>query len=378
MLRSDRLDYHIFTKTIKNKKKPQFYYWYYDPVKHTQVQRRCVDCNTRYEAELYIRALPPLTNKATKIKDIARYMYCENSMHVERRKSLGKSIKPQTLYSARTHLKYLIDNFGEEDIRTLTVDKIINYLVRDKHSSSWKNQFLGCLKEVYTEAAWNGINVFMPIYPKFKYMQKKSDIFTTDELDRLLNPHNFPDQNSYMLFLLTASAGLRISEARGFRACQFLQEKQMIIVDGFMNRENNERNNYNKKGSADNPKWRIAIITQRCTDELHDFISHAGRDESDILFTYNGKAYRIEYLRTLFNRALKKAGIEKGGRKLTMHSLRYTYVTEMRTILDVDTVRKMVGHTTQAMTEYYTRASLDTAASALLPFVSAVNQKFDD
>ncbi|MBQ0167799.1 MAG: site-specific integrase [Treponema sp.] len=369
------MDYHVFTKKIKNKKKPQFYYWFYDPITHKQIQKRCTDCVTRYDAEAFVRSLPALTNKSTKIKDIAKYMYIPGSLHVERRKSLGRSANLDTLYSARTHLNYLINTFGDEDIRTITVEKIFNKLVKDRHSSSWKNQVLGCLKELYEEASWNGIAVSMPIYPKFKYRQTKSDVFTPEELERLLSPHNFPDESSYMLFLLTASAGLRISEARGFRACQFLEDRQMIIVDGFMNRKNTQRNNYNKKGSADNPKWRVSIITQRCTKELADYISRAGRGDTDILFTYNGVSYRIEYLRTLFNRALKKAKIEKGDRKLTMHSLRYTYVTEMRTILDVDTVRKMVGHTTVEMTEYYTRSSLDTASSALLPFVSAVNQK---
>lgn len=378
LIRSDGMDYHVFAKSIKNKKKPQFYYWYNDPVTHRQVQKRCIDCFTRYDAELFIQNLPALTNKATKIKDIAQFMYVEGSLHVERRQSLGMSVKHDTLCAARTHLNFILDNFGDEDIRTLSVEKVFNKLVMFPRSSSWKNQVLSALKEIYQEASWNGVSVTMPIYPKFKYQQKKSDVFTPEELEIFLNPHNFPDENAYMLFLLTASAGLRISEARGFRACQFLQDQQMVIVDGFMNRPNTERNNYNKKGSEDNPKWRLSIITQRCTEELCDFISRAGRGDSDILFTYNGTSYRIEYLRTLFNRALKKAGIEKNGRKLTMHSLRYTYVTGMRTILDVDTVRKMVGHTTVAMTEYYTRNSLKTASAALLPFVSAVNQSLTD
>ena len=45
-------------------------------------------------------------------------------------------------------------------------------------------------------------------------------------------------------------------------------------------------------------------------------------------------------------------------RKLVPHSLRFTYVTRMRTELPVEDVRQLVGHNSVEMTEYYTRPTL--------------------
>ena len=56
---------------------------------------------------------------------------------------------------------------------------------------------------------------------------------------------------------------------------------------------------------------------------------------------------------------ISKAAIEVGSRKLTPHSLRYTYVTRMRRYIDGDIVRILAGHTTQEMTDYYTKPMID-------------------
>ena len=71
------------------------------------------------------------------------------------------------------------------------------------------------------------------------------------------------------------------------------------------------------------------------------------------------------------------AGIDLDGRKLTPHSLRYTYVTKMRRTLPVDTVRKLVGHTAEKMTEYYTRASIEDGLAGIKDTKTAVENLFD-
>ena len=79
----------------------------------------------------------------------------------------------------------------------------------------------------------------------------------------------------------------------------------------------------------------------------------------------------MDYIADIFHKAVKKSGICTDGRKITMHSLRYTYVTRMRQLYDGELVRKMVGHAQIEMTDYYTRNELDETLHSL----AARNQK---
>lgn len=370
-------EYHLFKKRTPGAKKGLWYYWFYDPVSGKQTQKRCKGCETKWDAEQYVLHLPPLTAKSVCIKDIAGYMYMPGSMHVRRREQLGKSVKAATLQSAREHITAVIQKFGNVDIRTLTVEKVMNWLIIDDHSASWKNQTLAVIKEMYQEAQWNSIRVDIPSFPRFRSNPHKSDPLTTEELSRLLRPENFDQEDAYMLFVLTAAAGLRISEARAAKPPQLLMDRQLFLVDGFLDQDNVTRNPYCKKGSTEDPKWRLAIINRDAAELVSDFIRRCGRKDSEYIFLYHDLPYRMEYLRKIFNVALKRAGIDTTGRKLTPHSLRYTYVTQMRTMLDVDTVRKMVGHTTEAMTNYYTRDSIETASAGLAPWVDVINERLN-
>ena len=81
------------------------------------------------------------------------------------------------------------------------------------------------------------------------------------------------------------------------------------------------------------------------------------RKQFDLPATEN--CYHMENIEDIFHNAVKKAGIDTSDRKITMHSLRYTYVTRMRQLYDGELVRKMVGHAQIEMTDYYTRNELD-------------------
>ena len=77
------------------------------------------------------------------------------------------------------------------------------------------------------------------------------------------------------------------------------------------------------------------------------------------------------------NRQLKKAGIEKGDRKLIPHSFRFTYVTRMRRELPAEIVQKLAGHSSVEMTDYYTRAAIPEMVAAIKPAAEAANKLFE-
>jgi len=371
-------EYHPFKKDVtgKNGKIVQrWYYYYYNPATGKQIQKACRKCKTKAEAEAYIDKLPPLRAESVTVNGISLAMFIPGSDHYERRRQLGKSVKPETLVECRGYLKVIKELWGPKDIRDLTVVDVQGYLLKDTHSGSWKNRFLEILGEVYSEAPWYGCKVVKPDFSRFTRNSKKADILLTEEIEKLFKEKNFENRMFYVMFLLALSGGMRLGEVRAFRPCQFIEKKRAILVDGFLNKKGH-RNPYNKKGSDENPRLRAALIANVTADLIKDYIKETKCPPDELLFQYEGKPVRQEFAETVFKRALKQAEIKTGTRKLVPHSLRYTYVTRMRRSASADTVGKMSGHTSIEMTDYYTRAALDEMVDALLPATAAADQFF--
>ena len=151
--------------------------------------------------------------------------------------------------------------------------------------------------------------------------------------------------------------GLRISEARALRPCQFYWKAKIVIINGFC-KPNGERTNYNKKGSVEDPKTRVVILPDELIVLLRRYIRNNKISPNDFMFKYHNKPYRREFLETEFKRVLNRSGIKVGSRKIVPHSLRFSYVTLMRRDVDIEQVKKLVGHNSVAMTEYYTHFDL--------------------
>lgn len=372
------VNYSIFRKTVVGKKAKATKRWYigYTDVMGERKQKVCKNCSSRYEAEQYASKFFEEENLKTdkhRIRNIAREMYLPNSDHIRRREQTGKSIALKTLLDSKRYLEFFLDDFGDRNIEDLTVQDIMNRIWNDdRHGSSWKNSYLKIVKEVYEQAEWQGIKVTMPTLKRVQNDYTQADPFTLEEMEKLMKPENFKNESIYFLYQLVLHSGLRISEARGFCPSQFLPEHSAIIVNGFMDRDNKNRNAFCKKGDVKNPKWRMTLIPPALFADLKDFQKRKNIADDDFLFQYNGKPFRIEYAEELLDKAIEKAGIERAGRKLVPHSLRYTYVTTARESVDADVVRQMVGHTTLRMTDYYTRPGIESAARSLAPYASAV------
>lgn len=376
------MDYNIFQKKTVGKGKKtvkRWYYWFYKDGK--QVQKVCKGCQNKAEAWAFVCALPPINREVATIREIAKDMFLPGSNHVKRRAAFGRGVLESTLKESRTYLEKIIEKWGSYDIRDIKVSDVGNYLLGVDRSGSWKKHYITVFYELYDEAAWQGLKVTLPIFPTFTRAQGKTDIFSSNELKRLFVPENFQGfavdaETVYLLFLVSAFAGLRLGEARALRPKQFLLADKALVIDGFM-RGDNVRTDFNKSGNESNRKFRIVLLPERVCGLVENYIHKRGIDAEQFLFTHENKPLRKEYLETIFRKALEKAGIDLDGRKLTPHSLRYTYVTKMRRTLPVDTVRKLVGHTAEKMTEYYTRDSIEDGLAGIKDTKTAVENLFD-
>ncbi len=158
---------------------------------------------------------------------------------------------------------------------------------------------------------------------------------------------------------------------------QFIFDKNAVVIDGFC-KQNGERTDYNKKGSNEDKKWRVAVATESTMQLVYNYCVLNHIQEEDYIFVREGKRPLCkEYLEDVFERQLKKAEIEKNGRKLVPHSLRFTYVTRMRRGLPAELVQKIADHTSLAITGHYTRAAIPEMVAAIQNAIPAVNGLFE-
>ena len=370
------MDYHVFKKPrIKNGK--QIYKWYYYYTQNgKQIQKICKNCNNRSDAESYIRTLPPLSQKAKiTIADVAKDMFILDSAHLKRRMQLGKSIDLKTIIGYRSYVKEIIQVWGSYEIENIQAKEILEYLFSIERSGSWKNSYIYVFNEIFDEAIWYHCVFTKPLLPTFVRHSKKADILTTEELNALFKENNFPNEMMYLFFLLCLSAGMRLGEVRAVRVQQLVFNKQVIIINGFC-KQNGDRTQYNKTGSIDKPKFRVAYLPDETADKIKGWINSCRLADDDFCFTQNGKPIRTEYAERVFYRALQKIGLipyDKGikrlspadGRKLVPHSLRYTYVSRMRRVMSAEDLKNYTGHTSTAMVDYYSHRSVELLLEGL-------------
>lgn len=377
--------YHPFKKTVKSKSgkiTKRWYYWWVDPVTNVQHQKIIPNVTNQVDAYSYVSKLsePSELKQHITIRDVARDMFVPGGEHVERLNMLGKKMSSKTMMNYRRFISLIVERFGDIYLENLTIPMVNGYLMSltDK-SGSWKNSYLETLTHIYKEAPWHcNYTIVKPEFPRFARNSKKADIFTSEELVKFFDGGNWVDGlREYLLFLITASCGLRLGEARGLRVKQLIPEQHALIIDGFCE-NTGHRTNYNKKGSDEDQKFRVTLVPDQTLRVVMDYISSHGYKDDDFIFQReDGSPLRQEYLESVFHRVIIKAGIDSSDRKLCPHSFRFTYVTRMRRNVDAETVQKMVGHSSVEMTEYYTRAAIPEMVNSIQDVLPAVNGLFE-
>ena len=390
-------NYHLFKKSVQSKGKTvhKWYYYWNDPVTGVMRQKVCKGCKTQAEAYTFVSALPPLfVEEKITISTIGKWMYIPGSSHLERMEKLGKKYTLETLKCKRGLLDIFLAKFGDLELKDLTIPMVIDFLTEDPHSGSWKNNFLTVIGEVYAEAPFMGLPYIpAPQFPKFRRNSIKKDVFTTDELNILFDESlwinlsstkyaNHPQFDEghkaiYLMFLCCIKCGLRIGEAIGARVNQFLFDQGMFVVDGFYRHNQLLRTSYNKCGSDEDRKIRVAPLPEDFAIIIQKYIAENNLSGDDYVFQRYNKPIRKWLAEEWFRRAVAKSGIETKNRVLTPHSLRYTYITRMRRDVAGETVQKIAGHTSLAMTDHYTRAAIPEMVEAVKPAVEAANKLFE-
>ena len=136
---------------------------------------------------------------------------------------------------------------------------------------------------------------------------------------------------------------------------------------------------YLKLGDENNPKQRTVLLPEKMKVLLEDYIQVRPKSDTAFIFTFKNRFITPLVMETRFSKVLKKQGIFDKNKKLTPHSLRFTYntYTVNSNLLPENVLRKMIGHNSAAMTDYYTRPDLDSQLAGLLPYQETINEIWD-
>jgi len=226
------------------------------------------------------------------------------------------------------------------------------------------------------EARRSGIIEIVPEFEPFKRNGRRQDTLSSEELTALFpydekelvkiwkRPDDMRKEQPEIalmfgtLFCVTVSAGLRSGEIRALNRDQISIANSGLIIDRAV--DDLGHIGLLKKATEEDPRSRAVIIPEitlkmlkRWLDRVSECSCYPG-----LVFPYHGKPIANYYILDRFHYGLKNAGIDYEKRRLTVHCLRYTYNTRMRTLLSEQVLREFVGHRSAAMTDHYDRPIL--------------------
>jgi integrase len=375
--------YHLFERERRGRL--YFYYWYENQGK--RIQKACGHgCNDKRSAVAYLEQLLKTDLTETKkksviisinIKDFSKDMFTDDAPHLARWAAKGKILKRQTIIQHRRHLTgYILPRFGHMRFSDITPTLVEDFLLEQRLSNSCRNTILYTLKLIMREAKRAGIIEMIPEFEPFKRNGKRQDILSSEELTALF-PYDEQEliriwrRPDYMrkerpeialmfgtLFCVTVSAGLRSGEIRALHQDQISLANSGLMID----RALDDRGEIGllKKATEEDSRSRAVIIPEITLKMLKRWLERMPESPNypGLVFPYHGKPIANYYILDRFHYGLKNAGIDYESRRLTVHCLRYTYNTRMRTLLSEQVLREFVGHRSVAMTDHYDRPIL--------------------
>lgn len=389
------MEKHLYQRTLTDPKTGKllkvWYFWYYHNGK--KIRKSCGryrrPCLLKRDAQAYIASLddslliPEKNILQVTLYDFAHGMFDTESKYLVKRANKGYGITESTRREKYRLLeKTILPQCGSFEPTTIEPFDIDNWLSESTNSASWKNSVLSIFSELYSELYNYKIINRIPRIELYKRQHiSQKGIITKEEINKLF-PNDYeelcmlwgrnpiraiePAYCSYMfatLFYAMVTTGLRSSEIRALRVEQITGEDG-ILINRMIN-SIGECVEHLKCGNADNPKWRIVIIPERTKKMLLKLLSIAP-NQSGFIFEYNGRPVLPGLLNSRLKYALKKIAVDTVERNISAHSLRFTYNTMMRQFISGDVLRKLVGHNTERMTDYYDKSDLADKMKVLL------------
>ncbi len=288
--------------------------------------------------------------------------------YIQRKLDRGKSFSHQTADTRRIYLeKQILPFFRSKQLRAIKpymVDDWIKSLQNKYLSGGTINLCLRILKIMVREALRRG---FLSANPAASVEGVKEDrksrvVIGSHEVKELFDKSRLEDiwggnHKHYTLNMLAASTGMRLGECQGLQIKHVHQDHVEV------------RNVWERKyGLKDGPKCgsvRVIPIPSLTSSNIQELIEHSPFTEPDSFVFYStmhDKPVGASEVRKYLYRAFEAVGIMEAKRRnlnLTFHSWRHFFNSFCRTKIPDAKLRRITGHRTEQMTEYYTHFNLE-------------------
>jgi len=265
----------------------------------------------------------------------------------------GQKISPAVARNRHSNVHvYLIPKFGDTKLNRITLAVFEDWLFKLPLSNSTKNHLLYTMRLIMKEAVRRGVikdNPLEGIEP-LDPACKTRDYLRIDELNRLFpkDVEEFAklwgkDTGFGMTLLIAASGGLRSGELRALRWRHVVWETGGILVMRARKRIVGE-------GTPKANSVRGVLLPQRTLSLLHWWYEENNQPGPEV---YISPVIGANSLLRAFRRGMEKANINTTGRYLDVHSLRHTYNTQMRGLLEESKLMAFTGHKSIKMLEHY-------------------------
>ncbi len=301
------------------------------------------------------------SNNTVKVMQYMRNFWTYGtSRWVQEQKALGFEVTERHCCESYKLIdRYYAPYFGEDvtadELDSEALQEFFFYLrIERELAGATVNHVISCGSKVFGYMYQKKLIAENPFehVQRFKNNTKERSIHTETEIVKLLHTE-WRNEASYLAFYLGTFCGLRASEISGLRRCD-------LDVPGELLHIRHSWNDKDKLKSTKNTDCRSVPIdagTLQRIVYLADQNPQAG--EMSYVFwspTEPSQPYWPSYFRDGLYEAMESIGISKAQREernIVFHSLRHFCATILTKRGDLDTVRQILGHRTEAMTKHY-------------------------
>ncbi|HZV70862.1 MAG TPA: site-specific integrase [Saprospiraceae bacterium] len=254
-----------------------------------------------------------------------------------------KGYSDQTLKSYANHIKRYLEAVSREmDPALMKKDDIEKYLLKRQveypSSESEINGHINGIKFLYEQVLGHDRMLFDLPRP-LKPMQLPK-VLGEHELERLFR--SVPNLKHKTILLTAFSCGLRVSEVVRLKVSDIDSERMQVFIE-------------RSKGKKD----RYVTLSPVLLDVLRKYMLRQKPRPTHYLFEgqEKGQPYSKRSAQTIFNRAVKAAGIHK---EVTFHVLRHSFATHLlEKGVDTKYIKELLGHFDIKTTERYLHVTRD-------------------
>jgi integrase len=306
---------------------------------------------------------------------------------LKRQEAKGRTLSASWARAKRQMLvNHVFPALGNTRLPHLTRPMIERWLVALPLSNQTRNHMLYVLKTVLAEAESEGFITRNPLEhaEPLGRRSRRRDVFSLEEL-RLLFPASheqligvWGEPKYAALFLTIASTGIREGEARALQWRHVLPGGWLVIEQAV--KEGGEI------GAPKSGEARVTAVPSLAREVLASWRAETPFSEPGDLVFFGVDRNRALNRRTfgdVLRRALegdhredesKPLRISTQGRFLTTHSFRHTYNTMMRRTISADTLRTLIGHRDERMTDHYDHPVAADLVRSLEPARAAIEK----